>query len=54
MKMAGGFWSKDVLSFNLSSPKKHNLPPRKKHKIHGEIIASAETASREAHVYSGM
>ena len=43
----------DVLSFNLSSTK-NALPSGhgKKHKIHGEIIASAETASREAHVYS--
>ena len=43
----------DVLSFNLSSTR--NAQPsshEKKHKIHGEIIASAETASREAHVYS--
>ena len=43
----------DVLSFNLSSPK--DVQPSghgKKHKIYGEIIASAETASREAYVYS--
>ena len=43
----------DVLSFNLSSPK--DVQPSshgKKHKIYGEIIASAETASREARIYS--
>ena len=43
----------DVLSFNLSSPK-HKRPSchGKQNEIHGEIIASAETASREARIYS--
>ena len=51
----------DVLSFNLSSPKhaqssgdgkQQASGNGKQQEIHGEIIASAETASREAHVYS--
>ena len=43
----------DVLSFNLSSPE-YAQPSHhgKRHGIHGEIIASAETAAREARVYS--
>jgi probable rRNA maturation factor len=43
----------DVLSFNLSSPE-YAQPSHhgKRHGIHGEIIASAETALREARVYS--
>ena len=43
----------DVLSFDLSSTE-YAQPSHqgKRHRIHGEIIASAETALREARVYS--
>jgi len=42
----------DVLSFDLSSHEHTKLSQHgKRHGIHGEIIASAETASREARVY---
>jgi probable rRNA maturation factor len=42
----------DVLSFDLSSHEHTQLSQHgKRHGIHGEIIASAETASREARVY---
>ena len=45
--------STDVLSFDLSSPKyTQHAHHSRRHGIHGEIIASAETASREARVYS--
>ena len=43
----------DVLSFDLSSPEyTQQAHPGRRHGIHGEIIASADTASREARVYS--
>jgi probable rRNA maturation factor len=42
----------DVLSFDLSSPEYAQHPRRiRRLGIHGEIIASAETASREARFY---
>ncbi|MGB0654332.1 MAG: rRNA maturation RNase YbeY [Pirellulales bacterium] len=43
----------DVLSFDLSSSEHAKTSQHgKRHGIHGEIIASAETALREARVYS--
>lgn len=42
----------DVLSFDLSGPgRSQHAPHRNRDSIRGEIIASAETASREALLY---